>query len=86
MTEIVCTLPEDQKRVRSEELRRGLLGRVRERRDLENGVALRFPMESEEEVEEFVRFEERCCSFATWETRRGGPSRVASPVSVRVSF
>ncbi len=74
MTEIVCTLPEDQKKARSEELRRGLLSRVRERRDLENGIALRFPLESEKEVEEFVRFEEGCCSFATYETRKENES------------
>ncbi len=74
MTEVACTLPEDQEKARREELRRGLLSQVRERRDLENGIPLRFPFESEKEVEEFVRFEEGCCSFATYETWRENES------------
>ncbi len=89
MTEIVCTLPEDQKKARSEALRRGLLSRVCERRDLQNGIALRFPLESEKEVEEFVRFEEGCCSFATYETRKENESlwlHITGPAGTRGFF
>jgi hypothetical protein len=51
---IACTLTDDEKRARREELRVGVLGLITTAR------------ESVETVREFVVFESRCCSFMTY--------------------
>ncbi len=69
---IACTLPEPERRVRREELGRGFARRITGARELEDGVAFRFALDSEteEEVRAFAEFESRCCAFAEFETRR----------------
>lgn len=70
MTEITCTLPEADRATRQQALRRGLLGRLRETRELPNGFALRFDADAatKAEVRDFIAFEEGCCGFATFAT------------------
>ncbi len=68
-TEVACSLPEDQLAERRQALRAGLLCRLVEARDLDQGVALRFAPGDAAEVEAFVAFERGCCGFATYRVR-----------------
>lgn len=59
----ICNLSEEELRVRRAELSTGLATKVRERRDLGDGVTLCFDATSEmrEELDAFVAFERACC-------------------------
>lgn len=63
---VACTLTEEEKRARREELRRGLLARITTARETADGFALGFAPDSIDVVREFVAFESRCCSFMTY--------------------
>ncbi len=67
-----CTLQEDARRVRREELRRDFVPRIRAARRLPDGLALGFETDAEtqEVVDDFVAFEQDCCSFARFTTYR----------------
>ena len=69
-----CSLSEQARTLRSAELAVGLMGRVREVRELPEGYALRFDStpEARGELEEFVEFERRCCAFLGFEIRTQG--------------
>jgi hypothetical protein len=71
---IVCTLPAAERRARGEELRRGLMRRVRRVEETEHGALLRFALRAEiaAEVREFVAFESACCEFLTFEVTEDG--------------
>ena len=69
-----CSLSDHEKTRRSSELAEGLMGRVREVRELPDGYALRFDStpESRDEVEAFSEFERRCCASLGFEVRAQG--------------
>jgi hypothetical protein len=69
---VACSLAEQARRRRAEELRGGLLGRIERVRDLPDGVALRFPAADLDAVREFAAFESGCCGFASFEIRPEG--------------
>lgn len=68
-TTVACTLPLEDRNRRRAEIRRDLVPFVLETRDLDDGLALRFPAERRGDVEAFVDFERGCCGFAGFEVR-----------------
>ena len=64
-----CSLPADQLTERKEELRNGLAKRIVAARELPDGIALGFRPGADvrAEIDAFIAFESRCCSFASYE-------------------
>ena len=68
MNEIVCTLSEDTRRQRREELRRGLFCEVASRTVTEHGVEIRFRRtDNLHQLADYIAFESRCCAFLRFE-------------------
>ena len=66
-----CSLPADQLTERKEELRNGLAKRIVAARELPDGIALGFRPGADvrAEIDAFIAFESRCCSFASYNVR-----------------
>jgi len=62
---LACSLEDPDRQRRKHEIRTRLLTAVQERRELEDGIGLRFPPESEwlTRLAEFIAIERGCCSF-----------------------
>jgi len=62
---LACSLGTPDLEARKQEIRTQLLPAVQETRDLDDGIALRFPSEPERltKLAEFVAVERDCCSF-----------------------
>lgn len=75
-TTIACTLPEATREERRTRLRDGLFAKVRETRELPDGLAFALPGDAEAEAREVAAFEAGCCGFARYEVRRDGDDTV----------
>src|SRR6266571_2728920 len=62
---VACTLTEPERRRRREELLDRVVGRVHERRSLDDGYAFRFATDdlSLADLLEMIRLERQCCAF-----------------------
>lgn len=76
MTDIrqICSLSDEEFEARRAALERGLWSKVRERRTLENGVALGFEATPgiRSALEDFIAFEQGCCSSLRFAVRESG--------------
>ena len=70
--EIACTLGERELAERREELRRGIVRRITDVRELTDGYSFALPDgdASEAEANAFAQFERECCSFASYDVSR----------------
>jgi hypothetical protein len=75
---VACTLPSEEQTARLGELMNGLLAEVLEVSALPSGYALDFPdnTETRREIDEFIAFEQQCCSFMTYEVTSCGPQQI----------
>ena len=75
---VACTLPSEEQTARLGELMAGLLAEVMKVNALPNGYALDFPdnAETRREIDEFIAFEQQCCSFMSYEVETCGPQEV----------
>jgi hypothetical protein len=66
---VACTLPEDRRSERQEEIDHDISGGILERIELADGFEFRFAGDEEWLVRlmQFVKFERRCCRFLTFE-------------------
>lgn len=66
-----CSLPADQLALRKEELGNGLARRIVAARELPDGIALGFRPGADvrAEIDAFIAFESRCCSFPSYNVR-----------------
>ena len=65
---VTCQLTEERLRERRVEVRREIVARVVETRELSDGYLLRFPREPEivDRLARFIEFESVCCPFLTF--------------------
>jgi hypothetical protein len=70
-TSVCCTLPEQAREARRDEVRRTIAGKIAEVRELDNGFALRFDAQPAiiEELGRFIAFEHTCCAFLDFSLR-----------------
>jgi hypothetical protein len=66
---VACELPEDAQAERKEEIEESIWTGVEEKLELPDGYAFRFPGTDEwaGKLEQFVRFERKCCRFILFE-------------------
>jgi hypothetical protein len=70
--EIACTLSQERRALRREEIRAGFMPRIRRVRELADGYAFGLDLTPADEAEarDFAAFESECCSFASYDVQR----------------
>jgi hypothetical protein len=79
VTEIACTLSEEARRRRAQDLRSGLFRRIASRKRIENGIEVRFHKTDSllRELADYIAFESRCCAFLRFDLVVESKSEVA---------
>ncbi len=69
---VACSLPSERLQTRREELRTGLIPRIRRVRELADGYAFGLDLTPKDEAEarDFAAFESGCCGFASFNVER----------------
>lgn len=78
-TKVYCKLTSAELQARKKTVLANLRGKLLERKELENGIAFRFPGSDEvlDELMEFVKTERACCSFFIFNLSFGGDGKEA---------